>query len=339
MLLSQQRLRQILGALWLIDGLLQLQPHMFTLNLVYGIMLPTLQDQPAPVAAVLQWLISGTERHLVLVNLLTAAVQLAIGLLLLSGRWVKGALIVSFVWALIVWFAFEGAGLLLTGQASIINGAPGAFLLYIVLGLAVYPQHAPADASERGWLSRVQLRWFLASLWCLVAVLQLQPPWWVPGEISGSIAVMIGSGGLNGALVDPILGMLSSLAAQIEISAELRPNLPLSRPWHRVVYGKGKMVASLPDRVHRGQPGDLVGMRSIGQYLDGTHNGCQLRSPPYHYSPCVLAASRSCTGATSAFEQYSATAGPFWTISIILCGKIEREAAVSAFDEHDEGDE
>ena len=326
MLLSQQRLRQILGALWLIDGLLQLQPYMFTLNLVYGIMLPTLQNQPAPVAALLQWLISGTEHHLVLVNLLTAAVQLVIGLLLLTGRWVKGALIFSFVWALIVWFAFEGAGLLLTGQASIINGAPGAFLLYIVLGLAVYPQRASADACERGWLSRVQLRWFLAGLWCLLAILQLQPPWWVPGEISGSIAVMIGSGGLNGALVDPILAMLANLAAQIEIPLNcvliflfltLGIGLFMAKGTWLLPFLIASIVVSL-----------LIwwGCEALGNILTGLTTDA-------NSGPLLIIIALACWPRADhvlaqrvRFEQYSATADPIRTISIILCGKIEWEA-------------
>ena len=48
MLFTQKRLRQLLGILWLIDGLLQLQPQMFTMNMVNGVMVPTVQDQPAP---------------------------------------------------------------------------------------------------------------------------------------------------------------------------------------------------------------------------------------------------------------------------------------------------
>jgi hypothetical protein len=38
MLLSRKALQRVLGALWLIDGLLQLQPQMFTMNMVNGVM-------------------------------------------------------------------------------------------------------------------------------------------------------------------------------------------------------------------------------------------------------------------------------------------------------------
>ncbi len=212
-LLSRREVQQILGALWLIDGLLQVQPQMFTLNLIYGIMMPLLQNQPAPVAASLQWIIGVTAQHLLLVNLLISVVQIAIGLSLLLGRGIRAALIVSIVWAVIAWYAVEGMGLLLTGDASVLTGAPGAFLLYILLALVVYPRHA----TERSLLSRQHLRWCLAGFWCLAALLQLQPSWWVPGQISGSIGVMLDGGGLNTFLVDPVLGPLSVLTTQIEI--------------------------------------------------------------------------------------------------------------------------
>ena len=218
--LSQQRLQQILGALWLIDGLLQVQ-QMFTPYLVYGIVMPALQNQPAPVAASLQWLIGVTQPNLLLVNLLIAGVELAIGLSLLFGRWTRASLIASVACALIAWYGSEGMGLLLTGGASILIGAPGAFLLYALLGLATYPRRTARDTDERGLLTRVWLRWILAGLWCLAGLLQLQPSWWVPGEISGSIGVMQGGGGLNSVLVDPVLRALSSFTSPAPVEAPL----------------------------------------------------------------------------------------------------------------------
>jgi hypothetical protein len=179
MLLSQQRLQQILGVLWLIDGLLQVQ-QMFTPYMVYGIMMPTLQEQPAPVAASLQWIIGVTQPNLLLVNLLIAGVELAIGLSLLLGQWIRASLVASVVWALIAWYSSEGMGLLLTGGASVLIGAPGAFLLYALLDLAAYPRRRShrtfGDTGERGLLTRTQLRWVLAGLWCLAGSSNCSPP-------------------------------------------------------------------------------------------------------------------------------------------------------------------
>jgi len=222
--ISQKLLRQILGFLWLVDGLLQLQPQMFTMNMVNGIMKPILQSQPVPVASSLQLIIAITTNHLTVVNLLIAVVQIAIGLLLISGRWVKGTVIASIIWAFIVWFGGEGMSMLLTGQGSVLTGAPGAVLLYPLLGLAIYPRRSShaipttdeSIGSEQGTLSRVQLRMVLSGFWFFAALLQLQPYWWQHGQISQAIGNMVGQGGLNGIAVDPILQRLSDVTVTLE---------------------------------------------------------------------------------------------------------------------------
>jgi hypothetical protein len=222
MLLSKQLLRRILGALWLIDGLLQLQPQMFTMNMVNGVMVPTVESQPAPVAASLHWIIAVTTQNLVLINLLIAIVQIVLGILLIMGLWVRGTVIASVIWALIVWYAGEGMSMLLTGQAGILTGAPGAVLLYPLLGLLIYPRAsashgADEETDEDTLLSQAHFRWFLAGFWVFSALLQLQPYWWQDGQISQTISGMVGQGGLNGILVDPILNELAALTAHIEV--------------------------------------------------------------------------------------------------------------------------
>jgi hypothetical protein len=222
MLLSKQLLRRILGALWLIDGLLQLQPQMFTMNMVNGVMLPIVESQPAPIAASLHWIIAVTTQNLVLINLLIAIVQIVLGILLLAGLWVRGTVIASIIWALIVWYAGEGMSMLLTGQAGILTGAPGAVLLYPLLGLLIYPKASSSQGSEEQadedtLLSQAHFRWFLAGFWIFSALLQMQPYWWQDGQISQTISGMEGQGGLNGFLVDPILNGLATLTAHIEV--------------------------------------------------------------------------------------------------------------------------
>src|SRR5215472_12171139 len=140
MYLSQKLLRRILGALWLIDGLLQLQPQMFTMNMVNKVLSPITSGQPAFIAASLQWIVSVITAHLAAANIVIAVVQVALGVLLITGLWVRATVIVSIFWALLVWYGGEGMSMLLAGQGSALTGAPGAVLLYPLLGLLIYPR-------------------------------------------------------------------------------------------------------------------------------------------------------------------------------------------------------
>src|SRR2546421_11583383 len=94
-LLSLRLLLRILGALWLLDGLLQLAPSMFTTTLITGFMQPLTQGQPGWVAAILQPVITFTAQHLVPVNAAIALVQLVLGVCLLGGGLVRPALLAS----------------------------------------------------------------------------------------------------------------------------------------------------------------------------------------------------------------------------------------------------
>ncbi|HZO72461.1 MAG TPA: hypothetical protein VFB60_09685 [Ktedonobacteraceae bacterium] len=227
MLLSRKALQRLLGVLWLIDGLLQLQPQMFTMNMVNGVMKPMLQGQPGVVEPSLQFIVNQTTSHLIAVNLLIVIVQVLLGLgfLFLPERWVKELVVASFVWALIVWYGGEGMSMLLTGTSSILSGAPGAVLLYPLLGLAIWPRQSSritstqttAGARDDGLLSRQVLRWVLSGFWFFAALLQLQPNWWQQGQISQAIGAMVGQGGLNRVLVDPVLTQLSNATTNIEI--------------------------------------------------------------------------------------------------------------------------
>ena len=231
MLLSHERLRRILGALWLLDGLLQLQPRMFTTDLIGGVMAPALQGQPAPVATSLHWIIQLAASHVVVTNLLIALAQLALGTSLLLGYRVNVALVASVVWSLVVWFAGEGMGMLFTGRATALTGAPGAVLLYGVLALALLPRRSLSkiltrprpDGRAASWrtahasvLSRDGLRTVLASFWFLAAALQTRPIWWQPGQIAQTVQGALSPGTLSGAVLDPTLRWLAGVTGGVE---------------------------------------------------------------------------------------------------------------------------
>ncbi len=190
--------------------------------MIHSVLSPIVQGQPAPVAATLQQTVTLITQHITIMNLLIAVVQTEIGLFLLAGLWVRGTVIMSIAWAVIVWYGGEGMSMLLTGQGSVLTGAPGAVLLYPLLGLLVYPRRSsPADASTgnpvRTLLSRDQFRWILAGFWIFAALLQLQPYWWQQGQISLLIGNMVGQGGLNRVLLDPLFQQLSTITATLEM--------------------------------------------------------------------------------------------------------------------------
>jgi hypothetical protein len=218
MLISQKLLRRILGVLWLVDGILQVQPQMFTANMINSVLVPTLSDQPAPVAASLHAITLLIAQHLVFFNLLIAIVQAEIGIFLIAGLWVRGTIILSCVWALIVWYGGEGMNMLLTGQASVLTGAPGAVLLYPLVGLLIYPRRAqPSGEGEDGLIRRAHFRRVLAGFWIFAALLQVQPFWWQHGQLAGAVDDMTGMvGKLNAILLDPILVPLSRLMVPLE---------------------------------------------------------------------------------------------------------------------------
>jgi hypothetical protein len=226
MLFSQKALQRILGVLWLIDGILQMQPQMFTMNMVNGVMKPMLDGQPGVIESSLQFIVSQTTQHLTAVNLVIALVQILLGVafLALPNRRIRPVVIISIIWSLIVWYGGEGMSMLLTGQASILTGAPGAVLLYPLLGLVIYPRSqpqktaaTPGKATGEGLISRHSLRLVLAAFWIFAALLQLQPNWWQPGHIADAIGAMVGQGGLNTVLVDPVLQLMSNATANLEI--------------------------------------------------------------------------------------------------------------------------
>jgi hypothetical protein len=209
--ISQRLLQQLLGVLWLVAGLLQLQPWMWTMNFITGVMQPAVAGQPGPLAAVLQFIVTQTTPYHVAANAMIALVQVALGVCLLRGRWVRPVLLVSVAWSLGVWTVGEGVGMLLTGQAGALNGAPGAVLLYGVLALAAYP-----TANETGLLTRGQLRLLLAAFWALAGVLQLQPVWWQSGQIAQTITGVESPGTLNGAILGSSLRWLANLTGGVE---------------------------------------------------------------------------------------------------------------------------
>lgn len=174
-LVTRRRLQVALGLFWLLDGALQLQPFMFSKGFAQKVIAPAAIGQPAFVAAAVHVSASVIGGHPVLFDTLFAAVQLLIGAGLLFSRTARVALAISIAWALGVWVFGEGLGGLGSG-ATFLVGAPGAVILYAVIGLAAWPRLEPCRPDPP--LRAAQLRRRLA-IWGARA--DDEPPArWVP---------------------------------------------------------------------------------------------------------------------------------------------------------------
>jgi hypothetical protein len=149
---TQRALQVVLGLLWILDAALQFQPFMFGQGFVDTFILPNANGQPFVVGDLITHIGHFLSPDIAVWNTFFALIQLGIGVGLLFRRSVKPALAVSFVWALGVWVFGEGMGMLLTGSASALTGAPGSVFMYALLGLMAWPR-APrryqADWSDR----------------------------------------------------------------------------------------------------------------------------------------------------------------------------------------------
>jgi len=183
-----------LGVFWLLDGLFQFKSFMYTHGIVTQILRPAAEGQPSLIGGPMKTIDNFYGNDLTLWNTLAAEIQCAIGLgLICSRKTVKPALLVSFGWALVVWWFGEGfGGLTAHTEPSPLMGAPGAVILYAIVGLLVWPTgkkpgSSPADGGplgERGGL----IAW--SALWVMSTILWLLNVNRAPGATHAMIAGM-----------------------------------------------------------------------------------------------------------------------------------------------------
>jgi hypothetical protein len=200
---SQRTLQIVLGLFWILDAALQFQPYMFSKGFADNFIAGNADRQPT----VIHWVVTNVGHflapHIAVWNTLFALTQLAIGVGLLFPRTVRPALALSFPYALGVWVFGEGLGMLLTGSATALTGAPGSVLLYAAIGWMAWPRPAaaPADATDeqRGMASAAAAQgpggvatplvvW--SGFWVLAAILFVLPDNRTQSSISSAITGM-----------------------------------------------------------------------------------------------------------------------------------------------------
>jgi hypothetical protein len=186
----RRALRLALAALWLLDGMLQLQPFMFTRSFATQVISPAAQGNPAPVAVPIMWTAGLVGHHPAVLNALFAGGQLLLGLGMAWRPTVRAALAASVAWSLAVWWLGEGLGGVLTGRVGPLSGAPGAVVLYGLLAVLLWPtaRDGPFQAARAVGAGAARALWLL--LWGGLAFLALQPAVTAPQHPHDVIAGM-----------------------------------------------------------------------------------------------------------------------------------------------------
>ncbi|MGH3266535.1 MAG: hypothetical protein ACRDNS_31605 [Trebonia sp.] len=171
----------VLGLLWLLDAGLQFQSFMYSKGFTDSLV-SMATGQPGWLADSVRWTAQIAARDLSVYNTLFALTQVALGIGLLHRGSARLALAGSLVWVLIVWWFGEAFGMLFMSMASPLTGAPGAVMLYAIVGLAVWPGDRPGGLlGVRG----TRLAW--AALWVVMAWLWLEAPSSSANAVSNAI--------------------------------------------------------------------------------------------------------------------------------------------------------
>lgn len=188
----RRMLQLTLAVAWLLDGMLQLQPFMFSKGFPQ-MLAGAAQDNPAAASRPIIWGAAFIAHHLTVCNAIFAALQVALGLGIAWLPTIRIALACSVAWSMGVWWLGEGLGGVLTGTASPLDGAPGAVTLYALLAVLLWPalpaaRSAPFAAA--GAVGKDIARALWMTLWASLAFFALLPASRAPGAASGTFAAM-----------------------------------------------------------------------------------------------------------------------------------------------------
>lgn len=138
-----------LGAIWILDGLLQLQPYMFSRSFEIQVVRSAAMSLPTPINA---WFLTVISAHMVpyakLLNVVFCSIELVTGVLLLLRKkfLVIAGNVLSAVWGFLIWVFGEGFGgtltlsvvhLNLSYPETLFTGFPGAALLYALISVFI----------------------------------------------------------------------------------------------------------------------------------------------------------------------------------------------------------
>ena len=191
----RRTLQLVLAGIWLLDGVLQFQPAMFTKNFAQMIIYPTIGGNPSVIASPMSWAHDIILNHPVGTNTAFACIQIALGLAIAYRPTAKLGLAASIPWSVAVWWFAEGLGGVLNGGADPLTGAPGAVILYALLAVLLWPVDedaaAPFEAARFVGARAARALWLV--LWGSLVYFTFASGNDSPGALAGKITAMVDS--------------------------------------------------------------------------------------------------------------------------------------------------
>jgi hypothetical protein len=172
----QRTFQLVLATVWLLDGVLQIQPFMFTPgpNGLSGMLKSAAAGNPAWIAHSITWNASNVYHQPILTNTVFACIQFLLGFGIAWKRSLRPALVLSIVWSLGVWWFGEGLGTIFSGRATPFGGGPGSVLFYALLAVLLWPNEGsdrPFVAARTVGVTAAKAVW--AVVWGLLAALSI----------------------------------------------------------------------------------------------------------------------------------------------------------------------
>jgi hypothetical protein len=143
---ARRALQLMLAGLWLLDGVLQYQPAMFT-PAFSRMLAASAAGNPPVIARPIIWDATLVGQHLALLNTIFATIQLLLGLGIALRPTARLALAASVAWSVAVWWFGEGLGGVLNGTANPLDGGPGAVISYALIAVLLWPAGRPGAAA------------------------------------------------------------------------------------------------------------------------------------------------------------------------------------------------
>ena len=163
-------IRIFLGFLWIIDGVLQIQPEM-SFGFVSFVINPAVSQSPSLIGQLLRPAIELWLSHPVFLDALSGVVQIFIGMGILiyrQGKRLRIFLWISLLWSLYLWILGETFGGIFVKGASYLTGFPGSAFIYAIISILMI------SYSDTGALKR-DIAAFMAGLFAISTALQAIP--------------------------------------------------------------------------------------------------------------------------------------------------------------------